>query len=109
RGTVTMRDFRFSPTSVVRYILLGANILVWGGLVWMGVRAIRSVEAQHVPGYPNAGQIDYYVAFPVVMLVIATAPTLLFLIKRWAQLATAWPAFTLFAALLYRIPHTGGV
>ena len=53
---------------IAAYFLMVLNTLVWGGLVWIGVGLMQGVAERHVPGYPNNGQIAYYVVTPLVVL-----------------------------------------
>jgi len=55
--------------------LLGLiTAILWAFVLVMGLGGIDGVRSQHVPGYPSAGQMRYYVYFPaaVLALVIAT-------------------------------------
>jgi len=45
--------------------ILGA--LFWGASVLSGVSVISGVARQAVPGYPNVGQVRYYIWFPATM------------------------------------------
>jgi len=89
--------------------LMVLNGFVWGGLSWMGWDGIKSIEAQHVLGYPNTGQIGYYLALPLVMLTASLVPGALLGQTRWYAAANAWCTLTLIAIFPYLLPYGGGV
>jgi hypothetical protein len=92
------------------HILGLITVSLWIFFLLVGLGLIDSVRSQHVPGYPSAGQIRYYIHFPaaVLALVIAT----------WV-LAAHWrpfrgPAVLLITLSLLALPgfllfYTGGV
>ena len=90
-------------------ILMALNILVWGGLSWIGWGLIRSVEARHAAGYPNLGQIECYLVLPLLMLSVSLVPGAFLDQTRWSALATIWCSFTLIAVVPYLLPYSGGV
>jgi len=92
-----------------RSILLVANLLIWGGFIWMGWRLIEHSKAQQVPGYPNAGQIQYYEIFPVIMFLAASLPAITLWKTRWGKYGTMWLALTLLAIFPYACFYTGGI
>ena len=59
-------------------VLMALNGLAWGCLSWMGWNGIKYIESQHATGYPNTGQIGYYLAAPLVMLTLSLVPAALF-------------------------------
>jgi hypothetical protein len=89
--------------------LMALNILVWGGLSWIGWGLIRSVEARHAAGYPNLGQIEYYLVLPLLMLSVSLVPGAFLGQTRWSSLATIWCSLTLIAVVPYLLPYSGGV
>ena len=47
-------------------------IVIWLLLLYTGFQGIERVVAQHVQGYPSAGQIRIYVLFPAIVAVAVT-------------------------------------
>jgi hypothetical protein len=45
-------------------VAFGVWLLIWALLLACGISLISGVTAQKVPGYPNQGQINWYVMFP---------------------------------------------
>jgi hypothetical protein len=91
-------------------VLIALNGLVWGGLSWIGWGAVKSIHAQHVAGYPSAGQIGGYLVFPLLMLTVSTVPGALVSQTHWGSAVTiTWCYLTLFVALLYFMALGGGV
>ena len=91
------------------HVFFALNLLIWGGLALLGVGLTDGVANRHVPGYPNAGQIDYYVWTPVAMVAIALGTYLLSYLRR-----ATWLCLTVeICAFLFFFPHmlsfTGGV
>ena len=41
-----------------------SSLAAWAGLLWMGIGLIQGVLARHVPGYPNADQIQFFIYMP---------------------------------------------
>ena len=73
-----------------------------------GISGIKSVAAQHVPGYPARGQVIYYIGIPLAALAVSIAwPSWQLVRKRklgW-RVATA----TLCLLPMYMFYYTGGV
>ena len=90
-------------------VLLVLNGFIWGWMSWEGWGGIRYVESQHAPGFPNSGQIFFYVVFPLVMLSLALVPAAALSQTRWAALGNAWSVFTLFLLLPYLFYYGGGM
>lgn len=90
-------------------VLMALNGFVWGGLSWMGWDGIKGIAAQHAAGYPNTGQIGYYLATPLTVLTLSLVPLALFGQTKWSTFGSVWGALTLAFAILYLIPYGGGV
>ena len=90
-------------------ILPAISGIVWGGLSWMGWAGVKGVQSQHVPGYPNLGQIQFYTVFPLVMLSVALVPAALLSQTKWAIIGNIWSVVTLLAVLPYLFFYTGGM
>ena len=90
-------------------VLMVLNCLVRGGLSWIGWDGIKYVESQHIAGYPNAGQIGYYLVTPLLMLTASLLPGALLGQTKWSTAVSFWSALTLIAVLPYLLPYGGGV
>jgi hypothetical protein len=82
--------------SVIPYVMLAANIVVWGTLTWLGRN-----EA--------VGHQAYYEMVPSSMLVVAIVPAMLFWRVGLGRVVVWWTAITLFAVLPYLFFYTGGM
>ena len=93
----------------VTYVLLALNIVMWGGLLWIGVGLIRGVINQHAPGYPNPGQEMLCLGFPAAALIIEVLPTIWLL--RIGKEIFAIPLLLLSLGVLpfYLVGYSGGV
>jgi hypothetical protein len=88
--------------------LLLLNVVVWGYLSLSGYYGVEGVAQQRVAGYPNAGQIYYYLYVPFLLLLISTLWPLGF----WR--ASAWirnsvPVVALALCPLFLFFYTGGM
>lgn len=90
-------------------ILMAINLIVWGYFVWSGLDGMRSIEAQHAPGYPNSGQFDYYVVFPVIMVALTLAVPILLNRTRWYLAGQVSLIITLVLLLPFLFAYTGGM
>ena len=45
----------------------------WGLMSLAGASAYQSIVSQHVPGYPNSGQINLYLTAPIVVACLLLA------------------------------------
>ncbi len=90
-------------------VLMALNGLVWGGLSWMGWDTISYRASQHVAAHPNASQIGYYLAVPLVMLTLSLLPAALLGQTKWSAVANLWSALTLMAVVPYFLAYGGGI
>ena len=91
-----------------RCIVILLVTMPWGLLLWLGLSAVASIEAQHAPDYPSTGQIGYYIGVPTMACLAGLAGAALgFKCKSPVTLVTG---FLLAAALVpYILPYGGGV
>ena len=78
------------------YILLAANVAVWGGLAWLG----RNDTGIH---------FSYYEALPLAMLAASTVPALILWILNWLRARNIYLIIGLCASLPYLFFYTGGM
>jgi hypothetical protein len=88
------------------YLLVAANVVFWGYFVWSGFDGIRTIEAQHGAGYPNRGQLMFYLICPLVALAASLALPIVLRHTRWTS---AVPIITLVLLLPFGCAYTGGV
>jgi len=91
------------------HVFFVLNFLVWGGLVLLGIDMLRGVSDQHVPGYPNSGQISYYVRAPVVMVVFTLGTYVFSLMRRPSRLPLAIEVLALLLFFPYVVRYSGGI
>jgi len=80
------------------------SALLWGVILGIGIKLYSGIAPQGVPGYPNTGQLELYILFPTVMVLIGTCltifskrtPTLLFVIVVLALFALIPPCIVAF-------------
>jgi NADH:ubiquinone oxidoreductase subunit H len=90
-------------------VLMSLNGVAWGGLARLGWDGIKTIELQHAAGYPNTGQVGYYLVIPLLMLTVSLVPSAFLGQTRWSGLSNVWGGLTLIAVFPYLIPYGGGV
>ncbi len=91
-------------------ILTGLAGLLWFGLFLLGWDLIKGVVARGVLGYPNAGQIEFYVVWPaLVVMALTTSAWVCNGTRRWPRLLLASTGVSLAALLPFMFFYTGGV
>ncbi len=91
------------------YVLMAANSILWGYFIWSGIDGIESVREQHAPGYPNSGQIEFYIAFPVIMFGASLALPLLLRRSKWSGAGTGFLITALLLIFPFGCVYTGGM
>ena len=82
---------------------------LWAYLALVGLDALADIAAQGALGYPNAGQRNFYLHFPLGMALLSLAALAASWRRRWAGPA-GWLAGLLIAALApYMLFYSGGV
>jgi len=90
-------------------VLSAVNVLLWGLLIWLGVEGIKGVESQHVAGYPNDGQLSYYVRFPILMAAVAVALFAFGRFTRFRRTALGLQILVTVTLPFYLFAYTGGM
>lgn len=76
----------------------------------MGRSLIYGVYGHGVGIFPSAGQIDYYMVFPaVVVSIVGVCAWAINVLQRWFPLLGIVSAGGLLALLPYMLGYTGGV
>jgi hypothetical protein len=90
--------------------LAGIAISLWLALAFIGRGLIYGVIEQHVLGYPNRGQIEYYLTIPVaVAIALLICAWLCNAIRRLPWLLAVVSALSMLALGPYLLPYSGGV
>lgn len=82
---------------------------VWGGLAVVGVKIIMGARNQGIHGFPNQGQISYYIFLPVALTFLAIAAYLLAHRGRFIRSAFIVQLGVLLFVLPYMLFFTGGM
>lgn len=90
-------------------VLVAINVLVWGGLTWMGAGLLRNVAAQHIDGFPSGGQLIYYLYIPVVLLLLSLIGLAVSRYTRFRRTALVLEIALLAYFVPFILPYTGGV
>jgi len=95
--------------AVVNAIAALVNALAWLGLTWGGWGLLRGLEVQMIPGYPNHGQVMYYLYFPLAMGACALAVYAVARFSRFKKLALLIQALLFLFLFPFMLAYTGGV
>ncbi|WP_293389355.1 hypothetical protein [Nevskia sp.] len=82
---------------------------IWSLLAVMGYHVIEGVVAQHAEGYPNTGQLRFYIVFPLVVAASGAITAICFWFGRFRGPARLVQVLSLFATLPYLFLYTGGL
>ena len=88
-------------------ILPAINSLIWGLLAWGGFDGEKGVEAR--VGWVSLGQVEWYVAFPLLMLSVSVIPGALLSQTKWHRIGNIWSGLSLLVLLPYGCAYTGGM
>lgn len=86
-----------------------AFALLWMWLVWTGIGLVQGVVEQNAPGYPNSGQINYYIVFPAVMTLVCAAAAAGVWKGRYLVAARTVQVLGALALLPFLLMYTGGM
>jgi hypothetical protein len=91
-------------------VFAGVVILIWIAWLWVGLELTRGVVAQHVTGYPDQGQISFYVGVPAALIVILFLACAIFnFLKRSSVGLALVSALALIVVLPFTLFYGGGV
>jgi hypothetical protein len=83
---------------------------IWAGLLWIGVDLTRGVAARHIIGYPNSGQISYYIGAPLAALAALFLAIIFFnSVKRSASLLAIFAVGVFLLLFPFLFLYGGGV
>ena len=84
--------------------------VLWALVLLSGLGVIDSVQSQHVPGYPSAGQVRYYVYYPATLLALLVVGWVGASYRRQFKVpAIALITLALLGLPLYLFFYTGGM
>jgi hypothetical protein len=91
-------------------IFASVTCFLWVLALWLGIGLIDGVTRQNVPGYPNSGQMTYYVFIPagVVLILVSTIAHFNF-VKRSPRILTIISVLALLYLPFYLILSGGGM
>jgi hypothetical protein len=95
--------------TVVNNIAAASNVLIWCGFTWLGRGLINGVTGQNVTGYPNTGQLIYYLRFPLVMAACTIGAYAVSRFTRYKRMALAVQFVALLVFLPFLLGYTGGM
>jgi len=94
----------------VANVLAGLAVLLWTALFFAGLDLAGGVADRHVLGYPNTGQLQYYVAVPGSAAIALLACAWVFNgLRRWPWILALVSSAALLALLPYLLIYGGGV
>jgi hypothetical protein len=50
--------------------------LLWGGLLYVDIGLYSDLAQKGIPGYPNSGQLELYIIFPIAMILLSACLTI---------------------------------
>jgi len=91
-------------------VLAAIALSFWGLASLVGVLAYQSIVGQHVPGYPNSGQVNLYLTIPIFVFCLLLA-AIFFVNKkgRGAVLLAMASSMSLFVVPMYLAVWSGGI
>jgi hypothetical protein len=91
-------------------ITAGVAVTLWFALALAGRDLINGTVRQAVPGYPNMGQIDFGLAWPLFIVVaVLVCAWICNAFRRWPWALGLVSALALAALLPYLVVYGGGV
>jgi len=87
----------------------GINVLLWGAFIWIGHGLLHNLAARSIPGFPNQGQMTYYLYFPMGMLTLALSAYALSRVRKLRYVGLGIEVLLLFVFVPFLLGYTGGV
>jgi hypothetical protein len=91
-----------------RRIAASFTSLLWALLTYVGYSGMSGIVQQHARGYPSAGQWQYYVYFPLIMLILSVGSLIVARLMPVALFVTIW-LLQLLVILPFLFGYGGGV
>ncbi len=93
---------RFRPL-----ILPLINAILWGLFAFAGFDGEIGVEER--VGHVQLGQVQWYVVFPLIMLIVSVVPAALLSQTKWSSAGNLWSALILMVFLPFACLSGGGM
>lgn len=90
-------------------VLTGASLALWLALFYVGRTGTYNVYAQGKDVYPNSGQIDYYIVFPMCVAIALAVAGWIFNVFRSPLPLKAISIISFMVLLPYLFAYTGGM
>jgi hypothetical protein len=91
-------------------VIAGIAIAIWFGLALVGRDLLNGVVEQEALGYPTLGQIDFLLAWPLLIVsAILLCAWICNAFGRWAWALGSLSGLSLAAVLPYLLVYGGGV
>ena len=91
-------------------ITAGVAIAIWFALALLGRDGLNGVVEQHAPGYPNMGQINLYIVWPLLVVVaLLTCAWVCNAFRRWPWALGLLAGASLIVVLPYLAVWGGGI
>src|SRR5882757_3526965 len=87
-------------------ILPAIAATLWGLLAWIFHGGLAGVEAR--VGHTKLAQVDFYLTFPLIMVIVAAVPSVLLSQTKWSSAGNMWSIFMILALAFY-FPQTGAM
>jgi hypothetical protein len=85
------------------------NVLVWSAWTWVGWNALANVAAEKLAAYPNHRQMEYYLYFPIAMVVLTAAGYALSRFSKAKSVALLVEILVLAMVFPFFFGYTGGM
>jgi hypothetical protein len=90
-------------------VVAGINILLWGAFIWIGRGLLYNSAGRGIPGFPNQGQVTYYLYLPIGMLTLALCAYALSRVSKLRYVTLGIEVLVLVAFVPFFLEYTGGV
>ena len=85
------------------------TVIIWGGLTWVGAGLLFAVRNQHGPGYPNRGQLSFYMFLPLALTLVALGAYAVAHFTRFKRSAAAVQVLLLACVLPFLLMYARGM
>jgi hypothetical protein len=90
-------------------VLAGVACALWAAMLWIGFELVDGIAHQHVPGFPNSGQIFHDIWIPIIMMAGLMLSVIVFNIGRSARPLKYVSVGAIIFLLFHFITSGGGV
>jgi hypothetical protein len=90
-------------------VIAAINVLLWGTFIWIGHGLLDDLVKRSVPGFPNQGQMTYYLYFPIGMLGLTLSGYVLSRVRKLRYLGLGVEILLLVLFVPFFLGYPGGV